>query len=117
MELKKILVGIEGLKAKGSLDIDVKNIESNSNNIKDGDMFIAIKGFATDGHTYINDAIKAGAKAIMVEEGCNLKSIKLPSDVTVVMAKDTREALAVCSCNFYGNPSKKFKLIGVTGTK
>ena len=77
MELKKILIGIEGLKAKGNLDIDVKNIESNSKNIKEGDMFIAIKGFATDGHTYINDAIKAGAKAVMVEQGCDLKSIKL----------------------------------------
>ena len=117
MELKKILVGIDGLKAKGSLDIDIKNIESNSKNIKDGDMFIAIKGFSTDGHTYINDAIKAGAKAIMVEEGCDLKTIKLPADVTLIMAKDTRVALALCSCNFFENPSKKFKLIGVTGTK
>ena len=117
MELKKILVGIEGLKAKGNLDIDVNNIDSNSKNIKQGDMFIAIKGFSTDGHTYINDAIKAGAKVIMVEQGCDLKSIKLPADVTLVMAKDTREALAICSCNFYGHPSKKFKLIGVTGTK
>ena len=117
MELKKILIGIDGLKAKGSLDIDVKGLESNSKNIKDGYMFIAIKGFATDGHSYINDAIKAGAKVIMIEEGCDLKSIKLPNDVTLVMAKDTREALAKCSCNYYGNPSKKFKLIGVTGTK
>ena len=117
MELKKVLAGIEGLKAKGSLDIDINNIESNSKNIKEGDMFIAIKGFAVDGHQFINDAIKAGAKVIMVEEGCDLKAIKLPSDVTIVMAKDTREALAKCSCNFYGNPSRKFKLIGVTGTK
>ena len=117
MELKKILVGIEGLKAKGNLDIDVKNIENNSKNIQEGDMFIAIKGFAVDGHTYINDAIKAGAKVVMVEEGCDLKSIKLPEDVTLVMAKDTREAMAKCGCNFYGNPSRKFKLIGVTGTK
>ena len=72
MELKKILIGIDGLKAKGSLDIDVKGLESNSKNIKDGYMFIAIKGFATDGHSYINDAIKAGAKVIMIEEGCDL---------------------------------------------
>lgn len=117
MELKKILIGIDGLKAKGNLDIDVKGLESNSKNIKDGYMFIAIKGFATDGHSYINDAIKAGAKVIMVEEGCDLKAIKLPSDVTLIMAKDTREALAKCSCNYYGDPSRKFKLIGVTGTK
>ena len=117
MELKKILVGIDGLKAKGNLDIDVKGLESNSKNIKSGDMFIAIKGFATDGHAYINDAIKAGAKVIMVQEGCDLRPINITNDITLIMASDTREALAICSCNFYGNPSKKFKLIGVTGTK
>ena len=80
-------------------------------------MFVAIKGFSTDGHKYINNAIKAGAKVVMVEEGADLSSIELPDDVTLIMAKDTREALAICSCNFYENPSKKFKLIGVTGTK
>ena len=117
MELKKVLVGLEGLKAKGSLDVEINNLDSNSKNIKDGDMFIAIKGFSVDGHKYINDAIKAGAKVIMVEEGADLKGIELPEDVTLIMAKDTREALAICSCNFYGNPSKKFRLIGVTGTK
>ena len=117
MELKKILTGIEELKAKGNLDINVNNIENNSKNIKEGDMFIAIKGFATDGHAYVNDAIKAGAKVIMVEQGCDLKKIELTDDVTLIVAKDTRAALAKCSCNFYGDPSKKFKLIGVTGTK
>ena len=117
MELKKILVGIDGLKAKGNLDIDVTGIDSNSKNIKPGYMFIAIKGFSTDGHTYINDAIKAGATVVMLQEGCDLKTIKFPKDVTIIMAKDTRKALAISSCNFYGNPSKKFKLIGVTGTK
>ena len=117
MELRKILVGLDGLKAKGSLDIDVKGIDSNSKNIKKDYMFIAIKGFSVDGHKFINDAIEAGANVIVIEEGCDLKSIKLPKDVTLIMAKDTREALAICSCNFYENPSRKFKLIGVTGTK
>ena len=117
MELKKVLLGLKDLKAKGNLDIDITGLESNSKNIKPGYMFIAIKGFSVDGHEFINDAIKAGAKAVIVQEGCDLKSIRLPADVTLIMAKDTREALAICSCNFYGNPSKKFKLIGVTGTK
>ena len=117
MELKKVLAGLEGLKAKGSLDIDIKGIESNSKNIKPGYMFFAIKGFNTDGHDYINNAIESGANVIMVQEGCDLKSIKLKPDTTLVMYRDTREALAKCSCNYYGNPSMKFKLIGVTGTK
>ena len=117
MKLSKILVGLENLKAKGDLDIDITGLESNSKNVKEGYLFIAIKGFSVDGHDYINNAIEAGAKAIIVQEGCDLKKIKLPSDVTLIMAKDTRHALAICSCNFYNNPSRKFRLIGVTGTK
>ena len=117
MKLSKILVGLENLKAKGDFDIDITGLESNSKNVKEGYLFIAIKGFSVDGHDYINNAIEAGAKAIIVQEGCDLKKIKLPSDVTLIMAKDTRHALAICSCNFYNNPSRKFRLIGVTGTK
>lgn len=117
MELKRVLVGIDGLKAKGNLDIDIKGVDSNSKNIKSGDMFVAIKGFDTDGHLYVQDAIKAGAKVVMIQEGCDLKKLDIPEDVTTIMAKDTRHALAICSCNFYDNPSRKFKLIGVTGTK
>ena len=117
MKLNKLLLGLDNLKAKGNLDIEIEGIESNSKNIKEGFLFIAIKGFSVDGHDYINNAIEAGAKAIMVQEGCDLKKIKLPVDVTLIMAKDTRQALAICSCNFYDNPSRKFQLIGVTGTK
>ena len=117
MKLKQMLVGLEGLKVKGNLDIDIKGIEKNSKEVKEGYLFVAIKGFTVDGHEFVNDAVKLGATAIMIEEGCDLKSIKVPEGVTVVMAKNTREALAITACNFYGNPSKKFKLIGVTGTK
>ncbi len=117
MELKRILIGLEGLKAKGKLDLEIKGIEENSREIKEGYLFVAIKGFATDGHKYIENAIENGAKAIMVEEGYDIKSAKISEDVTIIMAKNTREALAICSANFYNNPTEKLKLIGVTGTK
>lgn len=117
MKLKEMLVGLEGLKVKGDLEIDIKGIESNSKNIKKNYVFVAIKGFDTDGHQYISSAIKKGAIAVMVEEGCDLKALDIPEGITIVMAKNTREALAICSSNFYGNPSRRFKLIGVTGTK
>ena len=117
MELKQILVGLEGLKVKGDLNLEIKGIEKDSKNVKEGYLFVAIKGFAADGHEFISDAIKNGAIAVMIEEGCDLKSLKVPANITVVMAKNTREALAITSSNFYGNPSSKFKLIGVTGTK
>ena len=117
MELKKLLIGLEGLKVKGNLDLDINGIEKNSKGVKEGFLFVAIKGFAVDGHKFIEDAIKKGAIAIVIEEGCDLKTFKVPEGITVVMTKDTREALAIIASNFYGNPSSKFKLIGVTGTK
>ena len=117
MNLKKILIGLEGLKVKGNLDLEIKGIESNSKNIEEGFLFIAIKGFSVDGHKFISSAIENGATAIMIEEGCDLKALNIPQNITIIMAKNTREALAICSSNFYNNPSSKFKLIGVTGTK
>ena len=117
MELKRILAGLEGLKAKGDINIDIEGIENNSQNVKDNYLFIAVKGYSTDGHNYIEDAVKLGAKAILVEEGCDIKKISKIAGVTIVMPKNTREALALCANNFYGNPSRNFKLIGVTGTK
>ena len=117
MELKKILVGLEGIKAKGNVDIDIKGIEKNSKEVKEGYLFIAIKGFSTDGHQFVENAVENGAICVMVEEGCDLKSLNIPENVTILMVKDTRKALAICSSNFYGNPSSKLKLIGVTGTK
>ena len=117
MDLKKTLIGLEGLKVKGNLDIDIKGIESNSKNVKEGYMFVAIKGFAVDGHQYINSAIENGATVVVIEEGCDPKLFNIPENITIIMAKDTREALAICASNFYEKPSTKFKLIGVTGTK
>ena len=117
MELKQLLVGLENLKVKGNLDIEISGIENNSQNVKKGYLFVAIQGFSTDGHQYVESAIQNGAVAIMIQEGCNLKGVKIPDNVTVVMAKDTREGLAIVSDNFYDHPSRKFKLIGVTGTK
>ena len=117
MKLKDLLIGLNGLKARGDLDIDIKGIACNSNDVKEGDLFVAIKGFEYDGHKFINEAIEKGVAAILIEEGCDLKSFKVKKDTVVIMAKDTREALAIVSCNYYKNPSKKFKLIGITGTK
>ena len=117
MKLKNTLVGLEGLKARGDLEQEILGIESNSKNIKKDFMFVAIKGFNVDGHEYIKSAIENGASVIVIQEGFDLRHADIPKDVTIIMARDTREFLAIASSNFYGNPSKKFKLIGVTGTK
>lgn len=117
MNLKEILVGLEGIKAKGNIDVEITNVDSDSRKIKENGLFIAIRGFEVDGNSYIPDAIANGASVVMVDEKTNVKELTIPENVTILMVPDTRIALAVCACNFYDNPSKKFKLIGVTGTK
>ncbi len=117
MELKTILQGIDGIKAKGDLSVEVKDVTNDSRKVKKGSMFIAIKGFETDGHKYIDDVIEKGPSAIMVQEGADLKKLAKLEGITILVVPDTRIALAIVSSNFYDNPSKKLKIIGVTGTK
>ena len=113
MNLKKILVGIEGIKAKGEIDREIVSIENDSRKVQKGSMFFAIKGFSVDGTTFIPNAIENGADVILVEEGsCNLKSLNIPDNVTLLVVPDARYAMAISACNFYDNPSKKLKLIG-----
>ena len=117
MKLKEILVGLEGLKVRGSLDIEISHLDKDSRNIKENGLFVAIKGFESDGHDYVLKTIEQGATAVILQDAKKSLIEKIPENVTVVIAKDTRYALAICSCNFYKNPSKRFKLIGITGTK
>jgi UDP-N-acetylmuramoyl-L-alanyl-D-glutamate--2,6-diaminopimelate ligase len=117
MNLKSILSGIEGLKAKGTLDMEIMGVAHDSRKVKEEYVFVAVKGYDVDGHNYIHQAIENGAKAIVVEDISSIKQSGLPEGITLVVAPNTREALAKIACNFYGNPSKKFNLIGITGTK
>lgn len=119
MNLTNILSGLEGLKVKGSLEIEVNQIQSSSSQIEEGNMFVAIDGFETDGHKYIKEAIQKGAKVIMAQADKVTKDMveDLPEEVTFILVPDTRHAISICACNFYKNPSRKLKLIGVTGTK
>ena len=117
MNLKTILDGINGLKARGNLDVDVVGIAHDSRKVKEGYLFVAIKGFETDGHKYIKQAIENGAKVIVVEDVSSINKSDIQEDITIVVAQNTREALAKIACNFYDNPSSKFNLIGITGTK
>ena len=117
MNLKNILVGIEGLKAKGNLDLDISSVECDYRKVSEGGLFVAIKGYEFDGHSFINNAIENGAKAIIFEQGADYKEFINYKNITFIMAPNTRLALSKCSCNFYDNPSKKMKVIGITGTK
>lgn len=117
MELKKLLLGIENFKSKGDMQLDIKKVASNSKKVVPNSLFVAIKGYDFDGHEYIEEAVKNGAVAVMLDMSADFKKINIPKGITVIITDDTRKALARASCNFFGNPSRYFKLIGVTGTK
>ena len=117
MELKKLLAGIENFKTKGDIEIDIKKVVSNSKKVVPNSLFVAVRGYDFDGHQYVGEAIEKGATAVMLDMSADFKNIKIPNGVTVIITDDTRKALARVSCNYFGNPSRYFKLIGVTGTK
>ena len=85
MNLKSVLVGIEGLKAKGNLNLDISSIECDYRTVKQGSLFVAIKGYEYDGHTFIEKAIEKGAKAIIFEEGANYKDFINHKDITFII--------------------------------
>ncbi len=96
----------------GSLDTEVHNIVFDSRAVENGDVFVAVKGFSVDGHQFIDKAILQGAKAVV----CEVLPNDLIENTTYVVVKDSAQALGVMSANFYDNPSKDLKLIGITGT-
>ena len=116
MRLLEIIRDCEILETRGEMDIEIPEIRYDSRKVEQGDMFIAIVGFKTDGHNYIATAIDNGAKVIVMEEGkVDINLIR--NDITVIIAKDTRKFMALAACNFYNHPSRDFKLVGITGTK
>lgn len=115
MKLKNLLKNVDIVNQKGDLDIEITNLHSDSRKIKQGGLFVAINGFAKNGIEFIPSAIENGAIAVIVEPNVDINS--LDYSIPIISVKNTRKALAILSCNFYDNPSKKLKLIGVTGTK
>lgn len=110
--LKDILykVGIEAV--HGATDIAISKIEFDSRKIELNDLFVAIKGTLSDGHNFIDKALSLGAIAIVCEEFPEV----IVNGVTYIKVKDTNEALAFLSANYYENPSENIRLVGVTGT-
>jgi UDP-N-acetylmuramyl-tripeptide synthetase len=111
--IQTLLPGLPPLSKKGPDPTAIAGITHNSQDVKPNYMFVAIRGFAVDGHTFIPDALARGATCIVLEDPA-----RIPSDPSAlfIQVPDTREALAILSANFYENPSKHLTLIGVTGT-
>lgn len=110
--LQDILYKVPLLSVNGTTDLPVKDIQIDSRKVSEGSVFVAIRGVQADGHQFIEKAVTQGAKAVVCEE---LPAAIQPG-VTYIQVKNTHEAVAYMAHYFYGEPSKKLKLVGVTGT-
>ncbi|TMU50907.1 UDP-N-acetylmuramoyl-L-alanyl-D-glutamate--2,6-diaminopimelate ligase [Flagellimonas algicola] len=110
--LKDILYGVSLSAVSGDTNVMINNVHFDSRQVEMDDVFVAVRGTLTDGHKYIQKAVELGAKAVVCEE---LPDI-LVNGVTYLKVVDSNSALAVLASNFYDNPSKNLKLVGITGT-
>jgi UDP-N-acetylmuramoyl-L-alanyl-D-glutamate--2,6-diaminopimelate ligase len=97
---------------RGDDSVEITDIAYHSQRVKDGSLFVAIKGLKSDGHNFIPEAIEQGARAVILEE----MGKSIPENIPAVMVSNSRTALAEVSARFFNYPSKSLKLIGVTGT-
>ena len=112
MKLISLLEKLEYTCLQGSTDQEVKNVIYDSRKVEEGSLFICIRGAVVDGHKFVPDVVAKGAKVLIVEE-----AVEAPEDVTVILVKDTRYAMAFISAAYFGYPAEKLKTIGITGTK
>lgn len=112
MELRKLLKNIKPVAIKGDDGVDITGVNINSRLIEKGHLFMAMKGTQVDGHRFIGNAVESGAVAVLCED--------MPAEpaegVTYVQVESTEDAVGKVATMFYGEPSKKLKLVGVTGT-
>ena len=112
MNLKELISPLKYNAVEGGLSKEVNNINFDSRKIKDSDLFVAVKGVHVDGHEFIETAIQNGATVIV----CEVMPLVRLSDLTYILVENSAYALSILASNFYGNPSRKLKLVGVTGT-
>ena len=112
MKLENILKSINVIETIGCINQEISGIHIDSRQIEPGHLFVAVKGTQTDGHAYINKAIEKGASAIV----CEMLPEELKKDVTYIKVMDTEDSVGKLATAFYGNPTDKLELIGVTGT-
>ena len=112
MKLQELLKNIKPLRIEGSTDVDITGVNIDSRKIKDGHLFVAMKGTQTDGHKFIPKALELGARAVLCED----MPEKLADGVTYVQVESTEDAVGKVATLFHGDPSKHLTLVGVTGT-
>ena len=115
MKLSELLKDVKPIAITGDSEAEITGVDIDSRQVADGHLFVAIKGTLTDGHRFIAKAIEAGARAVMCEDMPDEETTG-NKDVTWVKVTSTEEAVGPVATRFYGEPSQKLKLVGVTGT-
>ncbi len=114
MKLADLLETLEYSVLQGNLDTEVTAVENDSRKVTEGALFFCIQGAVFDGHQYARGVVEKGASVLVVEHDVELP---MNSPVAVIQVKSTRYAMGKICAAFYGNPSRKLKVIGITGTK
>jgi len=114
MRLRELLSETPGAQVTGPADLEISGIGHDSRTTAPGSLFVCIRGFQQDGHAFIGEAARRGAAAVVVEG--DPAGVTIPSGITVVRVADTRMALARLAARFFGHPSRRLRLVGITGT-
>lgn len=107
----ELLKGIEYKLSGGPAEISFGRMTNDSRSVRSGDLFVAFRGYGADGYVFIGDALAKGAAAVVSE-----KDFNAPDDIVKILVEDIRKALPVMADNFYGHPSRRMKMVGITGT-
>lgn len=113
MELNRIISALKADSIVGPTDKDVTGVCIDSRKASTGNMFVAVKGTQTDGHAYIGKALEQGATVVVHSEEI---PDEIDKNITFIRVKDTEEAAGIAATTFYGNPTARLRLVGVTGT-
>jgi UDP-N-acetylmuramoyl-L-alanyl-D-glutamate--2,6-diaminopimelate ligase len=112
MQIEEILKGIDIISLTGGKNTFISNIEFDSRKVTGGSLFVAVKGYKSDGHDFINEAVASGASAVI----CEILPENQDKSICWIKTGNSARALGFAASNFFGNPSSSLKLVGVTGT-
>jgi UDP-N-acetylmuramoyl-L-alanyl-D-glutamate--2,6-diaminopimelate ligase len=117
MKLTQLLKDIPGIRqVHGDLEIDIRSVTQDSRRVEPGDCFVAVRGYGSDGHAFINQSILKGAVAVVCDPSFDATSILPNATITLIQVEDTAISLGWMASAFFNHPSRRVKLVGVTGT-
>ena len=112
MRLEDILKDISPVECRGEKGVEITSLTQDSRTVVPGSLFVAVKGFSSDGHAFVEKAVAAGAVAVIYDD----TATAVPERAAAIRVEDSRKALALAAAAFYGKPSEKLTLVGITGT-